>query len=72
MLDWQSKVVSDVFGTMRANGKRQYNMVYLEVAKKQGKSELGAAIALQGLCADDEYSAEVQKRISLRSCIQIW
>lgn len=59
LLDWQTTVIRDVFGTVKANGKRQYTTVYLEVAKKQGKSELGAAIALQGLCADGEMSAEV-------------
>lgn len=56
---WQIQAISDVFGTVRENGFRQYNTAYLEIAKKQGKSELGAAIALQGLCADDEWAAEV-------------
>ena len=59
VLDWQSQAVRDIFGTMRDEGYRQYNTAYLEIAKKQGKSELGAAIALQGLCADDEWAAEV-------------
>lgn len=59
MMDWQDKAISDIFGTMRDTGYRQYNTAYLEISKKQGKSELGAAVALQGLCADDEWSAEV-------------
>lgn len=59
MMDWQHQALSDVFGTMRDGGYRQYNTAYLEIAKKQGKSELGAGIALQGLCADDEWAAEV-------------
>ena len=59
LMDWQRQALSDVFGTMRDSGYRQYGTAYLEIAKKQGKSELGAAIALQGLCADDEWAAEV-------------
>jgi phage terminase large subunit-like protein len=59
MLPWQELAITDIFGTVRENGCRQYKIAYLEIAKKQGKSELGAAIALQGLCADDEWAAEV-------------
>lgn len=59
LLSWQEQALRDIFGTMRDSGYRQYNTAYLEIAKKQGKSELGAAIALQGLCADDEWAAEV-------------
>ena len=59
MLPWQIESISDIFGTMRDTGYRQYNTAYLEIPKKMGKSELGAAVALQGLCADDEWSAEV-------------
>lgn len=59
MLDWQTQAITDIFGTMREAGYRQYNTAYLEIPKKNGKSELGAAIALQGLCADDEWAAEV-------------
>lgn len=59
LLPWQVQAISDIFGTVRDNGRRQYNMAYLEIAKKQGKSELCAALALYGLCADGEWSAEV-------------
>lgn len=59
LLPWQEQALRDIFGTIRDNGYRQYNTAYLEIAKKQGKSELGAAVALQGLCADDEWAAEV-------------
>ena len=59
LLDWQEQAISDIFGTVRENGSRQYNTAYLEVPKKMGKSELGAAIALYGLAADGEWAAEV-------------
>ena len=38
---------------------RQYTTAYIEIPKKQGKSELGAAIALNMLVNDDEWKAEV-------------
>lgn len=61
LLPWQKKIVSDVFGTVRDDkpDTRQYSTVYVEIPKKQGKSELGAAIALNMLCNDDEWKAEV-------------
>ncbi|MBQ8708358.1 MAG: terminase large subunit [Succinivibrionaceae bacterium] len=61
MLDWQKKIIRDVFGTVRDNRPdvRQYTVAYIEIPKKQGKSELGAALALNMLVNDDEWNAEV-------------
>jgi phage terminase large subunit-like protein len=61
LLPWQRQIVSDVFGTVRDEepGKRQYTQAYIEIPKKQGKSELGAALALNMLVNDDEWKAEV-------------
>jgi len=59
LLPWQKKQISDVFGTVKANGYRQYNTSYTEIPKKNGKSELAAAVALLLLCADNEWAAEV-------------
>ena len=59
LLDWQRGPVSDIFGTLKPDGYRQYNTAYLEVPKKNGKSELGAAIALLMTCGDGEQAAEV-------------
>lgn len=59
LLPWQQKIVSDVFGTVKPNGYRQYNTAYVEIPKKMGKSELAAAIALYLTCGDGEYGAEV-------------
>lgn len=59
ILPWEEKIIRDVFGTVRLDGTRQYQVVYIEVPKKQGKSELAAGFALQGLCADGEWGAEV-------------
>jgi len=59
ILPWETKITRDIFGTLRSDGTRQYRFVYIETTKKQGKSEFAAAIALQGLCADGEWGAEV-------------
>ena len=50
LLPWQEKIIRDVFGTVRDEdpSMRQYNQVYIEIGKKNGKSELGAALALSG------------------------
>ena len=36
--------------TIKPNGYRQFNMAYVEIPKKNGKSELAAAVALLLLC----------------------
>ncbi len=48
-----------MFGIMKPNGYRQFNTAYIEIAKKQGKSELAAAVALLLTCGDFEHGAEV-------------
>ena len=61
LLPWQEKVIRDVFGTVRDDdlSMRQYTTAYIEIPKKNGKSELGAAIALNMLINDDEWKVEV-------------
>lgn len=59
LLDWQERIVRDLFGTVKADGYRQFTTAYVEIPKKQGKSELAAAIALLLTCADGEERAEV-------------
>ena len=59
LLPWQDKIIRDIFGTVKEDGFRQYNTAYVEIPKKQGKSELAAAIALLLTCGDGEWGAEV-------------
>jgi len=59
LLPWQDKIIRDVFGTVKDNGYRQYNTAYVEIPKKNGKSELAAAVALLMTCGDNEWGAEV-------------
>ena len=59
LIDWQEKIIRDIFGTIKSNGYRQFNTAYIEIPKKQGKSELAAAVALLLCCGDGEERAEV-------------
>ena len=57
---WQSKIVREVFGTMRrSDGARRYRTLFIGVPKKNGKSTFCAGIALYLLLADGEASGEV-------------
>ena len=44
LIDWQEQIIRDLFGIVKPNGYRQFNTAYVEIAKKQGKSELAAAV----------------------------
>jgi len=59
LLPWQERIIRDIFGILKPNGNRQFNTAYIEIPKKNGKSELAAAIALYLLFADGEQSPEV-------------
>ena len=59
LIDWQEQIIRDIFGTIKPNGYRQFNTAYIEIPKKQGKSELAAAVALLLTCGDGEERAEV-------------
>lgn len=60
LTDWQrDEIVRPLFGTLNPDGTRQYRTVYLEIGRKNGKSELAAGIALYMLLADGENGAQV-------------
>lgn len=59
LLDWQEQIIRDLFGIVKPNGYRQFNTAYIEIPKKNGKSELAAAIALLLCCGDGEQRAEI-------------
>ena len=59
LLDWQEQIIRDLFGILKPNGYRQFNTAYVEIPKKNGKSELAAAVALLLCCGDGEERAEV-------------
>src|SRR6478735_1965129 len=53
-LPWQKRFIRQLFTVDRATGRRQYRWSYLSVPKKNGKSELLAALALWFLLASGE------------------
>lgn len=59
LLPWEKDIIRNVYGTVKADGTRQYKFVYVEIPKKNGKSELAAGAALYQLFADGEKNGEV-------------
>ncbi|MGO1050735.1 terminase large subunit domain-containing protein [Crossiella sp. CA198] len=56
MLPWQTEFINKAY-RIRADGRRRHRTVVLGVARKNGKTQLAAAIALYHLCADTRDSA---------------
>lgn len=57
---WQKdEIIRPAFGWKRPDGSRRYRIVYVEVARKNAKSTLGAAMGNFLLTADGEPGAEV-------------
>ena len=67
LMKWQEQIIRDIFGIIKDDGCRQFRQAYVEIPKKNGKSELAAAIALYMLFADNEPSAEVYGAANDRS-----
>ena len=59
LIDWQEQIIRDLFGILRPDNTRQFQTAYIEIPKKQGKSELAAAVALLLTCCDYEFGGEV-------------
>lgn len=57
--DWQKDILRIVFGWKRADRTRRFRTAYIEVPRKQGKTEKAAGVGLYLLVADDEPGAEV-------------
>lgn len=55
---WEVFIVYNLFG-FKENGKRRFKRSYVEIPRKNGKTFLGAAVALYCFMADDESGAEV-------------
>ncbi len=59
LMPWQRAILFIVYGWKRLDGSRRYRRVFLEVAKKNGKTGLCAGLALLHLIADGELAARV-------------
>lgn len=77
LMPWQEFVVANVYGFFRTcDDTRLTTSVYIEMARKQGKSAFAAALCLYSLIADGESNAEVylaanskdQAKISFTMC----
>lgn len=61
LLPYQKWIIYSIFGFYhKGTNKRVTNYVYIELARKQGKTALAAAIALYMLVGDGESGAEVE------------
>jgi len=56
---WQMFIVGSLFGWKRADGTRRFRSVYVEVAKKNGKTLIAAGVAVLLAFFDGEAGAEV-------------
>lgn len=62
LYDWQRNALMEFYSSLETDGRetlRRYWYLYLEIPKKNGKSELAAALALYHLFGDGELNAEV-------------
>jgi phage terminase large subunit-like protein len=59
LFDWQKDFLHRLFGWTRPDGRRRFQRVYLEIAKKNGKSTLLSALELYLLLADGEGAPEI-------------
>jgi phage terminase large subunit-like protein len=59
LLPWERKIIWDVYGTMNERRVRQYRYVYLELPKKNGKSELAAAVSCLHLFDRTETNGQI-------------
>lgn len=60
LLPWQwDELIKPLFGTINDDGYRQYRTAYVEIPKKNGKTELIGAIGLYMLTNDGEKGGEV-------------
>jgi len=63
---WQQFIVGSAFGWKRTDGLRRFRNVYVEVAKKNGKTLMAAGIGILLAFFDDEPGAEVYSVASKR------
>lgn len=52
LLPWEHEVIWDFYGTVNERGLRQYHYGYLEIPKKNGKTEVVAGLGLDHLVND--------------------
>ena len=59
LLDWQKKVLRDIYGTVwPEDGRRKYRSAYISVSKKNGKSFLIGGLPLYHLLMENAHNPE--------------
>ena len=71
LADWQKLITREVFGWVGSDGYRIIRTAWLEVARKNGKSQWGGALAAYMLIADGEAGAEVYSSATKRDQAKI-
>jgi phage terminase large subunit-like protein len=66
LLAWQRRLIRLLYGWKRADGTRRFRQVYVEIPKKNGKTELVSALSIYHLIADGENGAEIYLCASTR------
>lgn len=66
MQPFQAFIIYCLFGWQMKDGTRRFRKAYVRMARKNGKSELAAAIALYMLLADGEPGPEVYSAATIR------
>jgi phage terminase large subunit-like protein len=66
LLAWERHLIRLLYGWRRADGTRRFRQVYVEIPKKNGKTELVSALSLYHLIADGENGAEIYLCASTR------
>jgi len=56
---WQLFIIASLYGFYNKDGSRRFQTAYIEVARKNGKTALVAALALYHLVADGEDGGEI-------------
>ncbi|OAV70762.1 Phage terminase-like protein, large subunit [Bacteroidales bacterium Barb4] len=72
MEPWQAFIIASIYGFyVREDGSRLIQYVYIEEARKNGKSALAAALCLYHLIADGESGAEVYLAANSRDQVKL-
>lgn len=68
---WQKWIVRVLFGWKRADGTRRFRIAWIEIPRKNGKTELGGALGVYLLVGDGEPGAEVYTTATKKEQAQI-
>lgn len=63
---WQQFIMWNIFGWKREDGTRRFRTAILEIARKNGKTTMGAGVGLYLLVADGEPGAEIYSAATKR------